>query len=167
MKKSWCEQCTSRIKVLWAALARSLAHSGHRRSLAAMDSPSLLLACLLLLTCSVWTGQGRRLEVNADQEQWDVEASVEASELPGVCWACKWVVNKVRKATGPNATAEVIEATLSTVCDKIGLLKSLCRKFVKSHLSVLIEEITTSDDAATACVNVGACKSKELMDLLF
>ncbi|XP_026195759.1 antimicrobial peptide NK-lysin-like [Anabas testudineus] len=133
-----------------------------------MKTSSVLLVCMLVVTCSVWTAQGRRIEVNIDdREQEDVETSVEAKKLPGVCWACQWVLKKVKKVIGPNATAESITSKLLPVCDKIGLLKSLCRKFVKSHLSVLVEELTTTDDVKTICINTGACKSKELMDQFF
>lgn len=45
-----------------------------------------------------------------------------------------------------------------SICDQMGLLKSLCRKFVTGHLGVLIEELTTSDDVRTICVNTRACK---------
>lgn len=52
---------------------------------------------------------------------------------------------------------QVIKQKLLSICDKIGLLKSLCRKFVRGHLGVLIEELTTSDDVTTICVNAKAC----------
>lgn len=51
-----------------------------------------------------------------------------------------------------------LTSKLKSVCDQIGLLKSLCRKFVKMHLGELIEELTTTDDVRTICVNTGACK---------
>lgn len=51
-----------------------------------------------------------------------------------------------------------VKSKLNAVCNEIGLLKSACRKFVKTHLGELIEELTTSDDVRTICVNTGACK---------
>uniref|UniRef100_A0A3P8Q6D5 Saposin B-type domain-containing protein n=1 Tax=Astatotilapia calliptera TaxID=8154 RepID=A0A3P8Q6D5_ASTCA len=81
-------------------------------------------------------------------------------QLPGKCWACKWILNKVKKLAGPKATAESLKSKLLSICDEIGLLKSLCRKFVKVHLEELIEELTT------ICVNMGACKPREV-DLFF
>ncbi|XP_026164404.1 antimicrobial peptide NK-lysin-like [Mastacembelus armatus] len=131
-----------------------------------MKASSVLLVCLLV-TCSVWTVQARSLEISIDdEEQVDVEISMEAGKFPGLCWACKWALNKVKKLTR-NCTVEDIKSKLSSVCDQIGLLKSLCRKFVKTHLGELIEELTTTDDVKTICVNTGACKQKELLDLLF
>ncbi|XP_070776561.1 NK-lysin tandem duplicate 4 [Enoplosus armatus] len=132
-----------------------------------METSSVLLVCVLV-TCSVWTVHGRSFKVNIDDdEQVEVEVSVEAGKLPGVCWACKWALNKVKKTIGPNATAESLTSKLMSVCDKIGLLKRLCSKFVKAHLGELVEELTTTDDVRTICVNAGACKPKDVLDLLF
>ena len=47
---------------------------------------------------------------------------------------------------------------LNSICNEIGLLKAKCHKFVKAHLGELIEELTTTDDVRTICVNTGACK---------
>ncbi|KAF3845372.1 hypothetical protein F7725_008535 [Dissostichus mawsoni] len=124
-----------------------------------MDTSSILIVCILV-TCSVWTIHGRSIEVNIDdQEPGEMEISVEAGKLPGVCWACKWALNKVKKAVGRNATVEKLKSKLTAVCNEIGLLKSLCRKFIKSRLSDLIEELTTTDDVRTICVNTKACKA--------
>ncbi|XP_076733678.1 antimicrobial peptide NK-lysin-like [Maylandia zebra] len=131
-----------------------------------METSSLLFLCLVA-TFSVRAVHGRTVEVSIDDEEdVDVGISMGASGLPGKCWACKWILNKVKKLAGPNATAESLKSKLLSVCDGIGLLKSLCRKFVKVHLGELIEELTTTDDVRTICVNMGACKSKEL-ELLF
>lgn len=51
-----------------------------------------------------------------------------------------------------------ITSKLKSVCAEAGLLKSVCRKFVKVHLGELLEELTTTDDVRTICVNAGACK---------
>uniref|UniRef100_A0A3Q0R1L4 Saposin B-type domain-containing protein n=1 Tax=Amphilophus citrinellus TaxID=61819 RepID=A0A3Q0R1L4_AMPCI len=67
-----------------------------------------------------------------------------------LCWACKWILNKVKKFS--------LSSKLLSACDEIGLLKPMCRKFVKAHLGELIEELTTTDDVRTICVNMGACK---------
>ncbi|CAJ1073491.1 NK-lysin tandem duplicate 4 [Xyrichtys novacula] len=127
-----------------------------------MDASSTLLVCLLV-TYSVWTVHGASLEIKIDDEE-PVEVDM---SLPGACWACKWALNKVKKAVGSNATVEVIKSKLLKCCDGIGLLKGLCRKFVKKHLGELIEELTTTDDVRTICVNAGACKQKELLNLHF
>nr|ARS25035.1 NK-lysin [Lateolabrax japonicus] len=135
-----------------------------------METSSVLLVCLLV-TCSVWTVHGRSLEVKIDEiddvEQLEAEISVEAGRLPGICWGCKWALNKLKKSIGPNATAEKLTSKLKSVCNEMGLLKSLCHKFVTKHLGKLVEELTTTDDVRTICVNTGACKPKEWEDMVF
>ncbi|KAM7403166.1 hypothetical protein PAMA_003881 [Pampus argenteus] len=131
-----------------------------------MDKSSVLLV-IVLVTCSVWAVRGRSFTVNIDdEEQVDTEISVEAGKLPGVCWACKWALEKVKKAVGSNATVEKIKSKLLNVCNQIGLLKRLCSKFVHRSLSLLIEELTTTDDVRTICVNAKACKSDLSTDVL-
>uniref|UniRef100_A0A3Q3LEW4 Saposin B-type domain-containing protein n=1 Tax=Labrus bergylta TaxID=56723 RepID=A0A3Q3LEW4_9LABR len=123
-----------------------------------MEASSVLLLMCILGTCSVWTVHGASLEVNIDdQEHQQVDVDVDVDILrPGICWACKWTLNKVKKALGHNATAEVKKNLLSC-CEEIGFLKPLCRHFVKKHLGVLIEELSTTDGVNTICVNVRAC----------
>nr|XP_046269054.1 antimicrobial peptide NK-lysin-like [Scatophagus argus] len=130
-----------------------------------MKTSSVLLVCVLV-TCSVWIVQGRNIKVSTDDQE-VLEISVEAGKLPGICWACKWALEKVKKVIGPNTTAEAVSSKLLTICNQMGLLKAMCHKFVKTHLSILVEELTTTDDVRTICVNTGACKPKDLLDLLF
>uniref|UniRef100_A0A8C7Z649 Saposin B-type domain-containing protein n=1 Tax=Oryzias sinensis TaxID=183150 RepID=A0A8C7Z649_9TELE len=86
-------------------------------------------------------------------------------KLPGMCWGCKWMLKKVKAALGNTTKVEKIKSQLSKVCDKIGLLRSQCKKFVAKNVDVLTEELTTTDDVRTICVNVRACRPKELLDL--
>ncbi|KAL3968862.1 transcription factor CP2 related protein [Sarotherodon galilaeus] len=133
-----------------------------------MEMPSLLFLCLVA-AFSVRAVHGRTLELSIDDEDADdvdMEFSMGESGFPGKCWACEWIVKKMKKFAGPNATVESLTAKFHAICDEIGLLKSLCRKFVKVHLGVLIEEVTTTDDVWTICVNTGACKAEEV-DLFF
>ncbi|XP_022052143.1 NK-lysin tandem duplicate 4 [Acanthochromis polyacanthus] len=136
-----------------------------------MERISILLLCIFA-ACTVRAVHGRNIEVSiSDVEEMEMEmdtdVTVDARKLPGICWACKWALKKVKKVIGPNATAKSLTTKLSAVCNDIGLLKSLCRKFIKEHIGELIEELTTTDDVRTICVNTKACKPKELLDLVF
>ncbi|KAL7862092.1 hypothetical protein SRHO_G00135330 [Serrasalmus rhombeus] len=114
------------------------------------------------------------LKVDSDEEQVDTSLAVGQAEdmpipeamLPGQCWACKWAVKKVKKHLGDKAKAEEIKQKLLRVCDGIGFLKDLCKKMINKSLGVLIEELSTSDDPATVCANIGACKSKPMLQLI-
>uniref|UniRef100_A0A3B5L6B9 Saposin B-type domain-containing protein n=1 Tax=Xiphophorus couchianus TaxID=32473 RepID=A0A3B5L6B9_9TELE len=117
---------------------------------------------------TVWMVQGRSLKIRIDDVELG-EPDVDVQGLPGMCWGCKWALNKLKKKTwiklhcgGKNAWREKKTHLFVSVCDGIGLLKSQCRKFVDANLAVLIEELTTTDDVRTICVNVGVCKPKDL-----
>ncbi|XP_039993533.1 NK-lysin tandem duplicate 4 isoform X2 [Xiphias gladius] len=130
-----------------------------------MEMSSVLLVCILV-TCSVWTVHGRCVEINTDDQlEGDVDLSVDARKFPGLCWACKWALNKVKRVIGPNTTSESVKAKLQVICNEIGLLKDLCRKFVSKHLGELIEEVTTTDDVRTICVNTRACNISDVLSL--
>lgn len=51
-----------------------------------------------------------------------------------------------------------LKSKLSSICKEAGFLKSKCRKFVARHLGEFIEELTTTDDVRTICINAKACK---------
>ncbi|RVE57311.1 hypothetical protein OJAV_G00214920 [Oryzias javanicus] len=124
-----------------------------------METSSVLLLAVLVM--SVWTiSETGRVTVN-DEDQ--LEASAEA--FPGMCWGCKWMLNKVKAALGNTTKVEKIKPVLLRGCDEIGFLKKKCKQFLLKHLGVLIEELTTTDDVKTICVNVKVCSSKGLLDL--
>ncbi|XP_070971477.1 antimicrobial peptide NK-lysin-like [Oncorhynchus clarkii lewisi] len=130
---------------------------------------SLVLLALSLLACSVWEIHGQCQEVDLDDQE-VLEAKPEKrmeQQLKGTCWACKWALNKVKKSITTSSSPEELKQTLLSVCDNIGFLKSVCKGLVKKHLWVLIEELSTSDDVRTICVNIKACKPKEVLDLSY
>nr|WMX21241.1 NK-lysin [Nibea albiflora] len=134
-----------------------------------MNTSSVLLVCVLV-ACSVWTVPGRNLKVYTDDQEQAEMSMVDhevPSKIPGLCWACKWSLNKVKRVIGPNTTAERVTSRLKAICNEIGLLKEKCTKFVNGHLGELVEELTTTDDVRTICVNLKACKPKEWLDLDF
>lgn len=53
---------------------------------------------------------------------------------------------------------EKIKQELKRGCDKIGLVKDICKKFVDKNFDVLEEELTTDDDPKTICANINVCK---------
>ncbi|XP_024920878.1 NK-lysin tandem duplicate 4 isoform X1 [Cynoglossus semilaevis] len=123
-----------------------------------MNKSPILLFCILA-ACSVWSVHGKSQEMNIDDEEpAEVELPVEAKP-PGLCWGCKWALNKVKKAMTQKETYEKVKARLIKICNKIGFLKSRCHKFVITHLDELVEELSTTDDVKTICVNVKACNS--------
>ncbi|KAM9432718.1 antimicrobial peptide NK-lysin-like [Salvelinus alpinus] len=130
---------------------------------------SLVLLALSLLASSVWKIHGQCQEVDPDDQE-VVEKQLEKrmeQQLKGTCWVCKWALNKVKKSISASSSQEELKQKLLSVCDNVGFLKSMCKGLVKKHLWVLIEELNTSDDVRTICVNIKACKPKEVLDLSY
>uniref|UniRef100_W5KKZ5 Saposin B-type domain-containing protein n=1 Tax=Astyanax mexicanus TaxID=7994 RepID=W5KKZ5_ASTMX len=95
-------------------------------------------------------------------DQADIQADIQAEEqqisggkIPGVCWACKWAMKKLKKHLGTKENADAIKAKLLKVCSGIGLLKKRCENFINKNIDVLTEELSTSDDPKTICTNIG------------
>uniref|UniRef100_A0A8C9QSQ2 Saposin B-type domain-containing protein n=1 Tax=Scleropages formosus TaxID=113540 RepID=A0A8C9QSQ2_SCLFO len=92
------------------------------------------------------------------KDLWRFEEKVDG-QLPGICWACKWIVNKVKESLprDNSETQNEIKNKLLLVCDNIGFLRFLCKAFLSKSLDVLVEELSTTDSANTICINVQAC----------
>ncbi|XP_063079942.1 antimicrobial peptide NK-lysin-like [Engraulis encrasicolus] len=91
---------------------------------------------------------GQRSDVNG----------VAVAKPPGVCWACKWLLNKVKKSISAASSPDEITGKLRAGCEQIGFLRSMCKGFVKRYLSVLVEELSTTDEVRSICVSLKACK---------
>uniref|UniRef100_A0A673MAJ3 Saposin B-type domain-containing protein n=1 Tax=Sinocyclocheilus rhinocerous TaxID=307959 RepID=A0A673MAJ3_9TELE len=85
---------------------------------------------------------------------------IQTEQLPGLCWACKWVMRKLKKQISNGATPDDIKKKLGMVCDQIGFLKSMCRKFVNQYTDTLVEELSTTDDARTISIKTICRKNK-------
>ncbi|KAJ7989206.1 hypothetical protein DPEC_G00317100 [Dallia pectoralis] len=119
---------------------------------------AVILLAFGLLACSVCEINGKCQDIDdPDLVTSHPEKRME-QQLPGICWACKWALRKVKASLRHKPTKEIIEGKLSAVCQNIGFLRFLCRRFVRRFLSVLTEELSTTDDVRTICVNVRACR---------
>uniref|UniRef100_A0A9J7ZZM8 Saposin B-type domain-containing protein n=1 Tax=Cyprinus carpio carpio TaxID=630221 RepID=A0A9J7ZZM8_CYPCA len=83
---------------------------------------------------------------------------IQTEQQPGICKVCKLAMKKLKKQISNGATLDDVKKKLAMVCDEIDSLKSLCRKFVYKYKDTLVEELSTTDDARTICINIGVCK---------
>ncbi|XP_067310784.1 antimicrobial peptide NK-lysin-like [Pseudorasbora parva] len=122
---------------------------------------SIILVTLLISSVGSLHWQMHKEESNGNEIE-ESSGDIPTEQIPGLCWACKWAMNKLKKHIPKNTTADDIKKKLSMVCDEIGFLKSKCKDFVNTNLSTLIEELSTTDNAETICVNINICKKKVL-----
>ncbi|ROJ78830.1 Antimicrobial peptide NK-lysin [Anabarilius grahami] len=118
---------------------------------------SIILVTLLISSVCAFHWEMHKEESNENEIE-ESSGDIQTEQLPGMCWACKWAMKKVKKQISNGATQDEIKKKLSMVCDQIGFLKSLCRKFVNKYIDTLVEELSTTDDARTICVNISVCK---------
>nr|WOW88855.1 NK-lysin [Ctenopharyngodon idella] len=118
---------------------------------------SIFLVTLLISSVCAFNWEMHKEEFNENEIE-ESSGDIQTEQLPGMCWACKWAMKKVKKQISNGATPDDIKKKLSMVCDEIGFLKSLCRKFVNKYTDILVEELSTTDDARTICANIRVCK---------
>ncbi|KAG9268630.1 antimicrobial peptide NK-lysin-like, partial [Astyanax mexicanus] len=109
-----------------------------------------------LIACGLWLKAIVQAVAQAD-DQADIQAEeqqISGGKIPGVCWACKWAMGKLKKHLGTKEN-DAIKAKLLKVCSGIGLLKKRCENFINKNIDVLTEELSTSDDPKTICTNIG------------
>ncbi|KAM9466814.1 antimicrobial peptide NK-lysin-like [Clarias gariepinus] len=106
------------------------------------------------------------LKVDSDEELLDgsldsvdlkKDLQIPEEQLPGACWACKWAMGKLKRQLGNNSNQDTIRQAVASVCDAIGFLRFLCRKIINKYMDVLVEELSTTDNPARICANVGIC----------
>ncbi|KAA0710864.1 hypothetical protein E1301_Tti003028 [Triplophysa tibetana] len=123
-----------------------------------------MIALVTLLVHTVCALQYEMYRIPLDKALNEIEESsgemmAKASQgLPGKCWACKWIMKKLKRRISTGATQDEIKKKLLSVCDEIGFLKSICKGLVSQYVGTLVEEISTTDNPATICINVGVCK---------
>uniref|UniRef100_A0A8C2J654 Saposin B-type domain-containing protein n=1 Tax=Cyprinus carpio TaxID=7962 RepID=A0A8C2J654_CYPCA len=116
----------------------------------------ILISLLISSVCALhWKMQK---EESTGNELEEGSGDIQTEQQPGMCWTCKWAMKKLKKQISNGATPDDIKKKLGMVCDETGFLKSLCRKFVNEYKDTLVEELSTTDDARTICVNIGVCK---------
>ncbi|XP_065110012.1 antimicrobial peptide NK-lysin-like isoform X3 [Paramisgurnus dabryanus] len=120
----------------------------------------IILVTLLVSSACALQWKIYREELIGNEESSD-EVIVKMNQgLPGVCWVCKWAMKKVKKKISNGTTADDIKNKLTRVCDWIGFLKIMCKSLVNKYVGTLVEELSTSDNPATICINIGVCKKK-------
>ncbi|XP_059374518.1 antimicrobial peptide NK-lysin-like isoform X3 [Carassius carassius] len=116
----------------------------------------VLITLLISSVCALQWEMHKEDSIRNEFEESSGE--IETEQLPGKCWACKWVMKKLKKQISNGATPDDIKKKLGMICDEIGFLKSMCRKLVNQFMDILVEELSTTDDAGTICANIRVCR---------
>ncbi|ROJ78832.1 hypothetical protein DPX16_15357 [Anabarilius grahami] len=118
---------------------------------------SIILVTLLISSVCAFHWEMNKEESNENEIE-ESSGDIQTEQLRGLCWVCKWAVEKVKKQISNGATPDNIKKKLLMDCKETGFLKSQCRKFVNKYTDTLVKELSTTDDARTICVNISVCK---------
>ncbi|KAM9432705.1 saposin-C-like [Salvelinus alpinus] len=122
----------------------------------------LLLVCAAFAQSFKSQGGGNLKE---EEDMWgnylmerdDNHAEIKAV-LPGTCFACKRIINKVKAQLDGDNDKENITAKLDSICGSMGILKAICKKQVNKYKEKLIEALLNDEDAKDACKEMKLCK---------
>ncbi|CAM4718320.1 unnamed protein product [Leuciscus chuanchicus] len=67
----------------------------------------------------------------------------QTEQLPGLCWACKWAMGKLKKLVSSKSTQSEIREMLTHVCDEIGFLKYLSTTVLSTVLPGMLRRRPT------------------------
>ncbi|XP_064815389.1 saposin-C-like [Oncorhynchus masou masou] len=122
----------------------------------------LLLVCAAFAQSFKSQGGGNLKE---EEDMWrdylidrdDNHAEIKAV-LPGTCFACKRIINKVKAQLDGDNNKDNISAKLDSICGSMGILKAICKKLVNKYKEKLIDELVNDEDAKDACKKLKLCK---------
>nr|XP_046163840.1 saposin-C-like [Oncorhynchus gorbuscha] len=122
----------------------------------------LLLVCAAFAQSFKSQGGGNLKE---EEDMWgnylmdrdDNHAEIKAV-LPGTCFACKRIINKVKAQLHGDNNKENISAKLDSICGSMGILKGICKKLVNKYKDKLIDKLVNDEDAKDACKKLKLCK---------
>ncbi|XP_024293487.1 saposin-C [Oncorhynchus tshawytscha] len=122
----------------------------------------------LLLVCAAFAqsfkSQGG-VSLREEEDMWgnylmdrdDNHAEIKAV-LPGTCFACKRIINKVKTKLNGDKSKDNITAILDSICRSLLKLKGVCNKLVNKYKEQLIDALASDVDAGNTCKKLKLCK---------
>ncbi|XP_063353779.1 antimicrobial peptide NK-lysin [Pelmatolapia mariae] len=131
-------------------------------------SPAITIALLLLSTTFVESLKSLKDQTKEHFPQHEKKKGDHNKEkilsdevFPGSCRTCMTIVSRVQKQIGSDKSKDKIRRLLDGACNKLKfrLLKSACRKILKTVKNKLIDALTNGKSAKTICTNLKLCKA--------
>ncbi|XP_034153518.1 antimicrobial peptide NK-lysin-like [Esox lucius] len=129
-------------------------------------SVGLLLLCAVFAQAFKSPGGGGLME--DDKDMWgdthdlmdrdELPAKMTKATIPGLCSVCKKIITKVKAKLNGNEAKENITKMLNSVCDRMMLVKSICKNVVNKYKDKLIDAIAKHSDPGGVCKALSLCK---------
>ncbi|XP_054433602.1 granulysin [Pteronotus mesoamericanus] len=75
------------------------------------------------------------------------------------CWLCKKIIKRLRRIVGEQPNEDTVAQAVSRVCDKLKLLKGVCRRTMNKFLGRIAQDVTAGKTPHDVCVDILICKS--------
>lgn len=98
------------------------------------------------------------------EEWWNSDVSVQGFS----CELCEFVIDYAYRKIGSDNNMDKIDSVLKNVCDKIPLVKGLCKEFVSRYLPRLKEYLLNRFSPNVVCTKLKVCRAyyyEHIMDL--
>uniref|UniRef100_A0A667WX99 Saposin B-type domain-containing protein n=1 Tax=Myripristis murdjan TaxID=586833 RepID=A0A667WX99_9TELE len=75
----------------------------------------------------------------------------ENEDFPGLCSACKYIINKIQEKLGKDSSRAKIAELLDKACNYFWIFKSICKQVLNQYRDKLIDFLVKKDNAEAAC----------------
>ncbi|XP_007529955.2 antimicrobial peptide NK-lysin [Erinaceus europaeus] len=83
-----------------------------------------------------------------------------AESISFTCRPCRMIIDKLRNVVGEEPNEDTISQAKTRVCNKLPVLKGLCKKIMGSFFHRIARDIIAGKSSQDVCVDIKMCKSK-------
>ncbi|XP_064168974.1 antimicrobial peptide NK-lysin-like [Anguilla rostrata] len=129
-----------------------------------MKSPIILCFLLAYAACAQ-SGHFHGEGFSETEDDLALQTEMERTQkIPGTCFICKRIVEKVKRTISNDASKQEIVEKLHRVCEILPVIKASCKRLVSKYIDKLATELAAGDDVRTACVKIKLCRPKVLWE---
>uniref|UniRef100_A0A8D1YNL8 Granulysin n=1 Tax=Sus scrofa TaxID=9823 RepID=A0A8D1YNL8_PIG len=85
---------------------------------------------------------------------------LQREELGLICESCRKIIQKLEDMVGPQPNEDTVTQAASRVCDKMKILRGVCKKIMRTFLRRISKDILTGKKPQAICVDIKICKEK-------
>uniref|UniRef100_A0A8D1LT07 Saposin B-type domain-containing protein n=1 Tax=Sus scrofa TaxID=9823 RepID=A0A8D1LT07_PIG len=103
---------------------------------------------------------GEQFCQNLAPEDTQGDQLLQREELGYFCESCRKIIQKLEDMVGPQPNEDTVTQAASQVCDKLKILRGLCKKIMRSFLRRISWDILTGKKPQAICVDIKICKEE-------
>uniref|UniRef100_A0A8C3VTU6 Saposin B-type domain-containing protein n=1 Tax=Catagonus wagneri TaxID=51154 RepID=A0A8C3VTU6_9CETA len=85
---------------------------------------------------------------------------LQSEGLGFICASCRKIMQKLEDMVGTQPNEDTITQAASQVCDKMKILRGLCKKLVRTFLRRITRDIMAGKKPQAICVDLKICKNE-------